>query len=137
MSQQLTLLSIDHGVALSILLASEELLTALSLLFLLNQIADGAAAGKGDISQARTLEVVLVTDVAALHGLRNPVETNAHGGEEEKALFGLLGDASQGEHREVTYGSVDWLISFHVSVLAGSVMSLTEGDTCAAVGHAA
>jgi hypothetical protein len=80
------LLSVDHGVSLSVLLAGEELLTALGLLLLLNQVTEGTAAGKGNIGQARSLESVLVTDVRSLHGFWDPVKTNAHGGEEEKAL---------------------------------------------------
>jgi len=80
--KSLTLLSIDHRVTLSILLAGNQLLTALGLLLLLDQVAEGAAAGEGNISDTGTLDAVLVTDVAALHGLRNPVETNAHGGKE-------------------------------------------------------
>jgi len=60
-----------------------------------------------------------VADVASLHRLWNPVETDAHRGEEKKAR------------------GVNWLVSFHVSVLACAPVSLTEGNTWAAVGHTA
>jgi len=111
----LTLLSVNHRVGVGVLLAGNQLLAALGLLFLLDQIAEGTAAGNGNIGNARSLEVVLVTDVTTLHGLWNPVETNAHGGQEEQAR------------------GVDWLVTFHGTMLASSVMNLSESDARAAV----
>jgi len=60
-----------------------------------------------------------VADIHTLHGLWDPMKTEAHRGKEEQAR------------------SVDWLISLHVTVLARSVVGLAEGDTRAAVGHQA
>jgi len=118
-SKHLTLLSIDHRVSVGVLLASNQLLAALGFLLLLDQVTESAAAGKGNIGDARSLEVILVTDVASLHGFWNPVKTNAHGGQEEQTR------------------SVDWLISFHGSILAGSVMDLSESYARAAVSETA
>ena len=84
------MLSVDHGVILAILLADILLLTELRLLLLLYQVAESTAAGRGDVSDAGTLKVVLAADVAALHGFWDPVKTEAHGREEEKALHCLL-----------------------------------------------
>jgi hypothetical protein len=85
MNSSLTLLSIDHGVGLGVL-GSTAFLVDLRLLLLLNQIAEGTAAGGGNVSDARSLEIVLVADVHALHRLWDPMETEAHGSQEEKAL---------------------------------------------------
>jgi len=65
---------------------SQLLLAQLGLLVLLNEIAKGAAARRGDVSDAVTLEVVLAADLSALHRLRDPVETDACRGKEEQAL---------------------------------------------------
>jgi len=97
------------------LLANILLLTNLGLLLLLHQVAESTAAGRGDVSDAGTLKVVLAADITALHGFRDPVKTEAHRGEEEKAR------------------SVDWLISLHVTVLTGTVVSLAECHTWYAI----
>jgi len=68
------------------LLADILLLTNLGLLLLLHQVAESTAAGRGDVSDAGTLKVVLAADITALHRFRDPVKTEAHRGEEEKAL---------------------------------------------------
>jgi hypothetical protein len=83
---RLTLLSVDHRIALDVLLARVSLLAVLRFLLLLNQVAESAAAGSGDIGDAGTLEVVLAADICTLHGFWDPVKTKAHGGKEEKAL---------------------------------------------------
>lgn len=62
------------------------LLTELSLLLLLSQIAQSAAACKSNVGEARSLKVVLLADVGSLHGFWDPVETKACGSEEEEAL---------------------------------------------------
>jgi hypothetical protein len=95
------------------------LLTELRFLLLLSQIAESAAAGEGNVGKARTLEVVLATELSTLHGLWDPVKSEAGGGKEEKA------------------GGVNWLVSLHVGILAGSVVSLAEGYAWNAVGNAA
>lgn len=56
-------------------------------LLLLDEIAEAAAAGGGDVDQAAALEVVLLTDVGALEGHGDPVETDAGGAEEHEALL--------------------------------------------------
>lgn len=56
-------------------------------LLLLDEIADAAAAGGRDVDQAATLKVVLLTDVGALEGHGDPVETDAGGAEEHQALL--------------------------------------------------
>jgi len=113
--------TVVHRVArVGVLLGTLELLlTGLSLLLLLGKIAEGAAAGEEDISDAVSLEVVLAADIGALHGLRNPVETNASRGKEEEAR------------------GVDGLIALHVAILAIPVVGLAEGDAWAAVRHQA
>jgi hypothetical protein len=79
---------IGHGVtSLGVLLSTKELLfTDRGLLLLLDQVAESAAAGLEDISDAVSLEVVLLSEFLALHCLWNPVETDTSGGNEEKAL---------------------------------------------------
>jgi len=96
-------------------LARVSLLAVLRFLLLLNQVAKSAAAGSGDIGDAGTLEVVLAADICTLHGFWDPVKTKAHGGKEEKAR------------------GVDWLITLHVAILAGTVMGLAESDAWNAV----
>jgi hypothetical protein len=66
--------------------ASVLLLTEFCLLLLLSQIAKSAAAGNGNISEARSLKVVLLADFGSLHGFWDPMETKACSAEEEKAL---------------------------------------------------
>jgi hypothetical protein len=133
------LLSVCHLVVVDILLSAQELLVVLGLLFLLDQVAESAAARGSNVGDAGTLEVVLVTDIHALHGFWDPVETEAHRGKEEQALFGML--ASKPEvylgASMATYRSVDWLISLHVTILTCSVVGLAEGDAWAAVGDQA
>lgn len=69
-------------------------LTVLGLLVLLDEIAATTAACSGEIDKAAALEVVLLTEVGALEGERNPVKTEAGGTPEEKAL--LTEDISNG-----------------------------------------
>ncbi len=69
---------------------SQERLVMGGLLLLLDQIADTAAAGGGDVGDAVALEVVLLADIGALHGHGDPVKTEASRGTEEEALRVLL-----------------------------------------------
>jgi len=66
------------------------LLVRRHLLVLLDEIADAAAAGRGDIGEAAALEVVFGADLGALHRHGDPVETDAPGTAEEKALYLVL-----------------------------------------------
>jgi len=110
---------IGHLLIADILLAAQLFLLVLGFLFLLDQVAESTAAGGGNVGDAGSLEVVLVADVHSLHGFWHPVETEAHGGKEEKAR------------------GVDGLVALHVAVLAGSVVGFTKGDAWAAVGYQA
>jgi len=83
-------------------------------LLLLNQAAQPAAAGQGDIGQTAALEVVLCADVGALQGHGDPVEADAGRAAEEEALFweGVVSwfvmrgvDEKGGKHTEVLMGS--------------------------------
>jgi hypothetical protein len=74
--------SIRHRLALVLgsdgaIRRSQLLLAQLSLLVLLDEIAEGAAARDGDVGDAAALEVVLAADLGALHRLGDPVETDA------------------------------------------------------------
>jgi len=110
--------TIVHGGGLGVLLGTLELLLAeLRFLLLLGQIAESAAAGEEDVSDTIALEVVFSANVGALHGLGDPVETDAGRGEEEEAR------------------GVDGLIALHVAILAVPVVGLAKGDAWAAVGH--
>ena len=73
-------------VASGLSVLGEKLLVVLSLLILLDKTAAAAAAGEEDISDAVTLEVVLLTDVLALHGQGDEAKTEAVDTTEEKAL---------------------------------------------------
>jgi len=59
----------------------------LSLLLLLGQVAEHAAAGDGNIGDEGTLEVVLAADFRALESFEDPVESEAGGSEEHEALL--------------------------------------------------
>jgi hypothetical protein len=86
------LLSVCHLVIADVLLSAQKLLVVLRLLLLLDQVAESAAAGGSNVGDAGTLEVVLVADIHTLHGLWDPVKTEAHGGKEEQALFSDVRD---------------------------------------------
>jgi hypothetical protein len=92
--------TIAHGVAgLRVLLSTGEfLLTGFGFLVLLNEIAECAAASAEDVGDAVSLEVVLAANVGTLHGLGDPVETDAGRGKEEEALKGFktLADERRG-----------------------------------------
>jgi len=113
--------SIHHAVStIAVLLSAKEgLFLVDGFLFLLDEIAESTAAGPEDVGNTITLEVVLGTKLSALHGLWNPMETDAGSGNEEKAR------------------SVDWLISFEGAILLVPVVNLAKGDTWAAVGDQA
>jgi hypothetical protein len=83
------LLGICHAARRLVLLfnGGAALLVGRHLLVLLDEIADAAAAGRGDVGEAAALEVVLGADLGALHRHRDPVETDAPGTAEEKALY--------------------------------------------------
>jgi len=112
---------IDHRVAtLGVLSSAKKLLLAVgTLLLLLGQVAKSAAPCLGQVGETVTLEVVLATNIGALHGLRDAVETDAGGGKEKQAR------------------GVDWLVSLKGAILAVTMMNLAEGHTWAAVGDEA
>jgi hypothetical protein len=84
-------------------------LTVLSLLVLLNEIAATTAACSGEVDEAAALEVVLLTEVGALEGERNPVKTDAGGTPEEEALL------------DEVLASIDaWCWGIRTEVLMGS-----------------
>jgi hypothetical protein len=87
--------SVGHVLAAGVLhggaLAGELLLPELGLLLLLDEVADGAAAGCGDVGQAAALQVVLLADLRALDRLGDPVQAEHGGAEEEQALSLLDG----------------------------------------------
>jgi len=56
------------------------------LLLVLNERAAAAAARKEDVVEAAALEVVLLTDIGALHSHGDNSETDAHGTAEHQAL---------------------------------------------------
>jgi len=103
---------VDHRLtALVLRITSLLLLAEFRLLLLLDKIAESAATRDGDVSDAGTLEVILSADFGTLHGLRNPVETEAGRATEEKAR------------------GIDGLIALHVGVLASTVVGLAESNT--------
>jgi hypothetical protein len=65
----------------------ELLLAEGSLLVLLAEGAEGAAAGKGKIGQAGSLELVLLAHLSALHPDGNEAEANAVSSDDQKALL--------------------------------------------------
>ena len=71
------------------------------LLLLLDEVAEAAAAGRGDVDQARALEVVPLADLGALQRQRDPVEAEAAGAGDEQALKRSAG-TSAGRDRQPT-----------------------------------
>ena len=71
------------------------------LLLLLDEVAEAAAAGRGDVDQARALEVVPLADLGALQRQRDPVEAEATGAGDEQALGMLANEPTERRVRRV------------------------------------
>ena len=86
--RHLLLLVICHATLGLVLLCDSRaaLLMRRNFLVLLDQVAETAAAGRGDVDEAAALEVVTGADFGTLHRHGNPVETDAASTADEKAL---------------------------------------------------
>lgn len=107
------------------------------LLLLLHQIAQSAAAGSRNIRQAVALEVVLGSQVGALHRERDPVAADAAGGADQQALFGFNKHAIVYLWGWCAYRSIDGLIPGQVDILPKPVMGFSKCHAGKAVCHAA
>jgi len=118
------LAGVDHALlALELLrddaAAAKQSLAVLGLLVLLDDGAEAAAAGEGNVGEAAALKVVLVADLGALHDEGDDGKANAGGTDEEKAR------------------GVDGLVALKVAVLVDAVVSLAKGNAGQAPGDQA
>jgi len=88
-------------------------------LVLLDEVAENAAASGANVGQTAALEVVALADFRALHGLRNPVQTENGGSVEKKAR------------------GVDGGVASERGIFMQAVMGLAKGNTRKTVGHQA
>lgn len=94
-----------HGLGFGISnLATQLFLPELNLLLLLNEGTATAAARCQEIGDEVALEVVLVTDIGALHEHGDPVETDTHRSPEAQALVARQLVLSKAVGKELTVG---------------------------------
>lgn len=109
----------------------------LGFLFLLDEVAQYAAARGGDVGGAVAAEVVPVAQVGALHRLGDPVQAEAACCAEQEALFcGELVTRSysarlwSSDHAVgQAYTGVDRLVPLHLAILAQPMVRLAKRDT--------
>lgn len=110
------------------------------LLVLLDEGTAAAAPGLEQIHGEVALKVVLSADIATLDHHRDAVHAETGGNPEAEALEREQSVSCHtspdrrragrmSEKQEDTYGRVDGVVAFHRRALAGTMVSLAEGDT--------